>query len=117
MRLINEQLRVEVCTHTKSAYAEHLFAGTSGNLSFYDRKEGLVYITPTSYPYEMMEPEDIVVIDMDGNLVDGLHQPSSEYLLHLELYKSREDVCSVVHTHSPFATSFAVTHDVIPMII
>ncbi len=106
-----------VCQETLACYSEKLFAGTSGNLSYYDRANGLIYITPGSYPYEIMKPEDIMVIDIDGNVVEGPHKPSSEWRLHTWIYKKMPQVNAVVHTHSPYATSFAVVHKTIPVIL
>ena len=111
------ELKEAVWKETKACYSEKLFAGTSGNLSCYDPEEGLIYITPGSFPYETMMPEDIMVIRTDGTVVDGAHKPSSEWRLHAEIYKNMEDVRAVVHTHSPYATSFAVNNHPIPVIL
>ena len=117
MNVIKNTFKQMVCEHTRRAYEERLFAGTSGNLSFFDRAEGVVYITPTSFPYESMTPSDIVTVDINGKRLEDSHEPSSEMLLHLEIYQKMPRVNAVVHTHSPFATSFAVTHDEIPFIL
>ena len=66
----------------KKAYADKMFAATSGNLSIYDRETGRMYITPGSYPYEIMTADDVMVIDLDGNIIEGPHKPSSEWRLH-----------------------------------
>lgn len=115
--MIRQEYKEAVCAETLACYREKLFAGTSGNLSYYDRTEGLIYITPGSYPYELMTPDDIMVITPDGTVKDGTHKPSSEWRLHAEIYKSMDSVCSVVHTHSPYATSFAVNNIGIPVIL
>lgn len=111
------QAKKEVLETAKNAFALRLFAGTSGNLSSILRPEGLIVITPTNTRYESMELEDIVVVDMAGNVVDGKHRPSSEYPMHRALYEGRPDVNSVVHTHSPYATAFAVNNRNIPLIL
>lgn len=103
--------------YTKRAYANKLFAGTSGNLSVYDTDNNLIYITPSSIPYETMTDEDIVVIDMEGNVVEGKHMPSSEWQLHAVIYRERREIKAVVHTHSPYATAFAVADMPIPVIL
>ena len=95
---------------TKQAYADKMFAATSGNLSIYDRETGRMYITPSSYPYDIMTVDDVMVIDLDGNIIDGPHKPSSEWLMHATVYRAREDVNAIVHTHSPYATSFAINN-------
>lgn len=109
-----EQCRA-VLDKAKQSYAEGLFAGTSGNLSLRDPKTGCIAITPSSVPYPGMTVEDIVVIDEDGHVQQGRHQPSSEWRMHTGLYKLRPDIHAIVHTHSPFATAFAVVHQPIPV--
>lgn len=64
-----------------------------------------------------MEEKDIVVIDLDGNVIEGCHRPSSEWKMHAEIYRHLPHVGAIVHTHSPYATSFAVTHQEIPVIL
>ena len=110
-------LKEKVLEHAKKAYQEALFAGTSGNLSALDPETGRVAITPTSYPYDIMQADDIVVIELDGTVVEGKHRPSSEWRMHCEIYKRRSDVRAVVHTHSPYATAFAVAGKRIPLIL
>lgn len=111
------QWKQAVLRIAKKAYDEKLMAGTSGNMSVFDPKEGLMVITPSSYDYSIMEEHDIVVIDLDGNVIEGHHRPSSEWKMHAEIYKHLPHVGAVVHTHSPYATSFAVTHQEIPVIL
>jgi len=81
--------------------------GSGGNISLMDRAEGLIAITPSGLPYERMNPDDIVVLDLDSNTREGHLKPSSEYQLHLSLLTQRQDINAVVHTHSPFATAVA----------
>lgn len=102
---------------TKQAYADKMFAATSGNLSIFDRENGHMYITPGSYPYEIMTVDDVMVIDLDGNIIDGPHKPSSEWRMHAAVYRAKPDVNAVVHTHSPFATAFAINNMEIPPIL
>lgn len=110
-------LKREVLQIAKKAYEEKLMAGTSGNMSIYDSESGHMMITPSSYDYSIMEEEDIVVIDLDGNLVEGIHKPSSEWRMHAEIYRQLPEVRAIVHTHSPYATSFAVNHQEIPEVL
>lgn len=102
---------------TKQAYADKMFAATSGNLSIFDRETGRMYITPGSYPYEIMTVEDVMVIDLDGNILDGPHKPSSEWRMHAAVYRAKEDVNAIVHTHSPYATAFAINNMNIPVVL
>lgn len=111
------QLKKAVLRIAKKAYEEKLMAGTSGNMSVLSPKERLMVITPSSYDYSIMEEHDIVVADLDGNVIEGHHRPSSEWKMHAEIYKHLPHVGAVVHTHSPYATSFAVTHQEIPVIL
>ena len=104
------EIRHELIRVTKQAYADKMFAATSGNLSYYDREAGRMYITPGSYPYEIMTEDDVMVIDLDGNVLEGIHKPSSEWRLHAAIYASDESARAVVHTHSPYATSFAINN-------
>jgi L-fuculose-phosphate aldolase/L-ribulose-5-phosphate 4-epimerase len=107
-----------VLENTLRAYAEGLFAGTSGNLSLRDDEGKLVAITPSSFPYEKMGIDDIMIIDLEsGAVVEGKHRPSSEWRMHTAIMKGRPDVRGVVHTHSPYATSFAVLCRPIPLIL
>ena len=117
MQTLHPEYKQLIAEVTKQSYADKLVAGTSGNLSIFDREQNLMYITPTSYPYERLLPEDIVVVDQEGNIVEGPHKPSSEWRLHMELYKAKPEVNAVVHTHSPYATAFAVNNRGIPIIL
>lgn len=110
-------LKQAVLQTAKKAYDEKLMAGTSGNMSVYSPGERLMVITPSSYDYSIMEVQDIVVADLDGNVAEGIHKPSSEWKMHAEIYRHLPHVGAVVHTHSPYATSFAVTHQEIPVIL
>jgi len=112
-----ETFKQKVLTAAKKAYDEKLMAGTSGNMSIYCPATGRMAITPSSYDYSIMEEQDIVVIDLDGNVLDGCHKPSSEWKMHAEIYKHLPQVGAIVHTHSPYATSFAVNHQEIPVVL
>ena len=111
-------IRAELLKYTRRAYfQDKLFAATSGNLSFFDRETGRMTITPGSYPYEDMTEEDMVVIDLVGNVIEGRRRPSSEWRLHAAIYRAFEGMSAVVHTHSPFATSFAINQLPIPVVL
>lgn len=97
-----------------------LVAATSGNVSMYlGQKDGidLLAVTPTSMPYEVMRPEDVVVIDFEGDVVEGEANPSSESLTHIAVYKARPEVRCVIHTHSIYASVLAVSGVELPPII
>ncbi len=80
---------------------------TWGNVSAICREQGLVVIKPSGVSYDKMQAEDMVVVDMEGNVVEGAYRPSSDLPTHLEIYKAFPQVGGVVHTHSKWATSFA----------
>ena len=111
------ELREQVCTWAKHAYKEGLFEGTCGNLSAYDREHNYVVITPSGVTYDRYRPEDMVVIDLDGNVLEGNHKPSSEWIMHTMVYRRKEKVNSVIHTHSTYASAFAVRNESVPCIL
>ena len=112
-----QQMKQEVLHYAVLSYQEQLFAATSGNLSVYDPKTGCMAITPSALPYETMQEADIVILRLDGEVVGGQYAPSSEWRLHAAIYAAMPEVRAVVHTHSPFATAFAVDHAPIPAIL
>jgi L-ribulose-5-phosphate 4-epimerase len=97
------------------ALLEHgLVIFTWGNVSGIDRKEGLVVIKPSGVSYNNMTTDDMVVVDMEGNIVEGKLKPSSDTPTHLVLYKNFKNIGGVVHTHSEWATSWAQAGRSIP---
>lgn len=80
---------------------------TWGNASEIDRESGLLVIKPSGAPYEGMTADDMVVVDLDGNVVEGKYRPSSDTPTHLEIYKAFPEIGGIVHTHSKWAASFA----------
>ena len=92
-----------------------LLSMTAGNLSVRVEDE-LLAITPTGMPYDEIEPRDIVIADLAGNVVEGARRPSSELPFHAAVLRVRPDIGAVVHTHSPYATTLAVLGRTIPAI-
>jgi L-ribulose-5-phosphate 4-epimerase len=92
-----------------------LVAWTSGNVSARDPQTGLVVIKPSGVRYEYLRPEHMVVVDLDGRVVEGDLKPSSDTASHLYLYRHRPDVGGVVHTHSTYASAFAAANRPIPV--
>lgn len=92
----------------------NLVAWTSGNVSGRDSASGLVVIKPSGLRYADLRPESLVVVDAQGQLIEGSYKPSSDTATHLYIYKHRPDVFGVVHTHSTFATAFAALGRPIP---
>lgn len=89
---------------------------SEGNISARDPQTGLIAVTPTSLPYTKMTVDDIVIIDLDRNIRWGNHRPTSETPMHTLILRERPDVGAVVHTHSPYALTFAVTAREIPIV-
>ena len=101
------QEKEQVVRYGKKLIDRRLTTGSGGNISVCNREKNLVAISPSGLDYYETTPEDIVILDMDGNLVEGKHRPSSESGMHLAFYKNRADVSGIVHTHSKFATAIA----------
>ena len=93
-----------------------LITFTWGNVSEIDREKGIVAIKPSGVEYDVMTRDDIVLVDLDGNIVEGNLRPSSDLDTHLEFYRNFPNIGGVVHTHSTWATSFAQAgKDIIPL--
>ena len=102
-----EALKKEVYEANMELVKRGLVIYTWGNVSGIDRESGLVVIKPSGVEYDVMTPDDMVVVDMDGKVVEGKYKPSSDTATHLVLYKQYSEIGGVVHTHSPWATSWA----------
>ncbi|MBP1752946.1 MAG: L-fuculose phosphate aldolase, partial [Geobacteraceae bacterium] len=103
--MLLERERNEIVRFGKKLLAAGLTSGSGGNLSIFNRQEGLIAISPSGIEYYEMEPDDVPVVDGRGLTVEGSRKPSSELDFHLALYRKRADVHAVVHTHSPYATT------------
>lgn len=115
--MLLHELRTEVVHYCRLMSQIGLVKLTSGNISRRDPDSGLVAISPTSLPYELMTPADVVIIDLDGRVVEGHLQPSSEHRVHLAIYRARPEVNAVVHTHSEYASTLAVMNEGLPCVI
>ncbi len=109
-----EQLRQQVYDMHMELPRYNLVVWTMGNVSARDPETGLIVIKPSGVRFEDLHPEDMVIIDMDANVVEGKYKYSSDTLTHLYVYRHRPDVNGVVHTHSTFATAFAAVGKPIP---
>ena len=103
---MNHPLTVEICETGRYIYSKGLAPGKSGNISA--RSNDIVAITPSGVSLGYIKVEDIVLVDMEGKIVAGSAKPSSELQLHLDVYQKRDDVKGIVHTHSSYATGFAL---------
>ncbi len=102
-----EKLKERVCEANLLLKSSGLITLTWGNVSEIDSESGLVVIKPSGVDYSVMKPSDMVVVDLDGNRVEGDLNPSSDLPTHLEIYKAFADIKAVTHTHSRWATIFS----------
>ncbi|MBN2548671.1 MAG: L-fuculose-phosphate aldolase [Anaerolineales bacterium] len=114
--MLLQQEREEIVVFGRKLISSNLTTGSGGNLSIFNRHLGYIAIKPTGVDYFLMKPEDVVVIDPEGKIVDGKLKPSSEVSLHLGLLKARQDIHAVVHTHQVYATTLACLNWEIPAV-
>jgi L-ribulose-5-phosphate 4-epimerase len=112
-----ESLKDEVLQLNLELVRNNLVAWTSGNVSARDSQSGLVVIKPSGIRYEDLRSSDMVVVDLDGKVLEGELLPSSDTASHLYIYRARPDVGGVVHTHSRYATAFAAVGMAIPCVL
>ena len=105
--MLMEKARQEVVEYGKKMSSAKLSSGTSGNLSIYDPETGNMAISPSGLGYFETKPEDIVIMKLDGTIVDGTMKPSSEHALHATIYKKYPDARAIVHAHATYCTTFA----------
>ncbi len=110
-----EQLKEQVWKLHLELPKNELVKWTGGNVSARDPESGLVVIKPSGVLYDELRPEDHVVVNLEGEIVEGNLKPSSDTASHLYIYRNRPDVNGVVHTHSPYATAFAAVGQPIPV--
>ncbi len=109
-----EELKKKVYEANMDLPRYGLVTFTWGNVSAIDREKGLFVIKPSGVDYNLLKPEDMVVMDLAGNKVEGKYNPSSDTPTHLELYKAFPEIGGIVHTHSTYATSWAQAGRAIP---
>jgi L-ribulose-5-phosphate 4-epimerase len=110
-----EQLKEELYHLHLELPRNGLVVWTGGNISARDQESGLVVIKPSGVLYDELRPEDMVVVNLEGEIVEGKLKPSSDTASHLYIYRHRRDVNGVVHTHSSYATAFAALGKPIPV--
>jgi len=110
-----DELRKIVWKANLALPKNRLVTATSGNVSGRDKKTGLVVIKPSGYEFEDLKPEHLLVLDIEGKIIEGDLLPSVDTATHLYVYRHRSNVNSIIHTHSPYATSFAVLGQTIPI--
>ncbi len=109
-----EQLKKDVYEANMDLVAKGMVIYTWGNVSGIDREKNLIVIKPSGVEYDELTPDDMVVVDLDMNVVEGVYRPSSDTETHVELYKAYPNIGGVVHTHSTWAVSFAQAGMAIP---
>lgn len=115
--MVLETLRDEICRLNIELYRNNLVAWTSGNVSGRDPESGLVVIKPSGVPYDELTLKKMVIVDLEGRVIEGPLKPSSDTFAHIYVYRHRPDVNGVVHTHSTFATAWAAAGKPIPAVL
>ncbi len=114
IRMLLEEERKKITEYGKLLVTKNLTTGTGGNISIFNREKNYFAISPSGIDYFETTPEDVVVMDLNGKIVDGDKKPSSEWAMHLIFYKNKPDINAVVHTHSTFATTVSCMNWEIP---
>lgn len=112
--MLMQEARKEIVEYGKKLVTSNLTKGTGGNLSVFDREKGYMAITPSGIDFFEIKEEDIVILDLDGNIVEGDRTPSSEWEMHLLQYKERTDLDAVIHAHTTYATVLACLRQELP---
>ena len=107
MTMLMKTAREEIVEYGKRMAADGLTLGTAGNISVYDPELGYMAISPSGIPYSDTKPEDVVIMDLHGNIVEGDRKPSSEFALHSVFYLTDIGAKAMVHTHSMYCTILA----------
>lgn len=115
MRL--EALREELVYYMRKLAASGLVRHTQGNLSARDRETGLICVTPSGMEYDAIGPDDIVVVDAHGAVVEGRWKPTVETPTHTRVYRERGDIHAVIHAHAPHATAFGIVYQPMPLVL
>ena len=110
-----EELKKQVYEANMELPRRGLITYTWGNVSGIDRESGYFVIKPSGVDYDALSPDDMVVMDLDGNKIEGRYKPSSDTATHIELYKKYEEIGGIVHTHSPEAVAWAQAGRDIPL--
>lgn len=107
---VSQALKVELVEGSKLIAQVGLVPLTQGNLSIRDPETGLIVVTPHDYPYDRMTVDDVVVVDLAGNVVEGTRAPSDETQVHLAVYEQRPEVMGIVHAEPVYTNALGVVH-------
>lgn len=105
--MLMKEARDQLIAYGKKLVETNLTKGTGGNLSIFDREAGHMAITPSGIDFFEIQPEDIVIMTLDGDIVEGERTPSSEWMMHKIFYENREDIDAMIHAHTMYATVMA----------
>lgn len=111
-----EREREQIVYYCNLMLKSGLTKGTGGNISLYNSSKNLVAISPSGVPYNTLQKEDIVIITLEGEVVEGNYKPSTEWPMHTEIYKNRRELGAVVHTHSVFSKTLACLREDLPAV-
>lgn len=114
--MLMEKEKKQIVRFGRKLLEARLTTGTGGNLSLINRDKGLIAISPSGLNYLETAPDDVVIMDLEGNVVDSPRKPSSEAGFHLDLYINRPDISAVVHTHSVYATTVSCLNLELPAV-
>lgn len=112
--MLMKKERAALIIFGKKLVTEGLTKGTGGNLSVFDRVAGTVAITPSGIDFFKIQEDDIVIVNLQGDVVEGTKLPSSEVSMHLKVYQTREDIDAVIHAHTTYSTALACLHEELP---
>lgn len=111
-----QEARKQLVEYGKKLIDTGLTVGTGGNISIFDKESGYMAITPSGLDYYTLQEEDIVIMDLEGNLIEGNLKPSSEYHMHALVYKNRPEAGAMIHTHALYATTISCLREDLPAI-
>ena len=111
------ELKESVWDFARQMMIDGIAHRAQGNISLRQASSGLIAVTPSAIPYDRLQVDDIVVVDLDGQVVEGKWRPTSELPLHLAFYRAWADIGAVVHSHAPYATLFGVIGEPLPMLL
>lgn len=114
--MLLEEERKQVVRYCQMIVEKKLTRGTGGNISIYNKHENLVAISPSGIDYKVMKPEDVVIITLDMKIIEGTKKPSSEKAMHIILLRERDDMRSIIHTHSPYASAYSCLRTTLPAV-
>lgn len=112
--MLMKKEREELIKYGKKLVDENLTKGTGGNLSVFDRENKRMAITPSGIDFYDIEPEDIVIMDLEGNIIEGERKYSSEWVMHKIFYENRTDLDAIIHAHTTYATVLATLRWTLP---